>query len=83
MRDALEAINSRRESYETKDVSSKTKKWLRVLSSRIVYYGFVLDAVAQYDPQHVALIWGAMKFVFTVSLLSPWLLFVRTLQSND
>lgn len=70
MHDALEAINSSRDLYETKDAKSKTKKWLRLLSSRVVYYGFILNAIAQYDPQHVALIWGAMRFAFTVGILS-------------
>ncbi|KAG9854831.1 hypothetical protein KCU98_g2139, partial [Aureobasidium melanogenum] len=33
------------------------------ISSKIVYYGGVLDALSQHHPEYVALAWGAMKFV--------------------
>lgn len=46
---------------------SKTSARLDEISSRIVYYGGVLDALSQHHPEYVALAWGAMKFVLMVS----------------
>ncbi|THY17604.1 hypothetical protein D6D01_07455 [Aureobasidium pullulans] len=42
-----------------------TSKWIRLnsISSRIVYYGTVLDVLSQHHPEYVSLAWGAVKFV--------------------
>ncbi|KAF4829591.1 hypothetical protein CGCTS75_v006444 [Colletotrichum tropicale] len=37
--------------------------WLQVFSSRVVYYGQVLDTLAQHHPEYVGLVWGIIKFV--------------------
>jgi hypothetical protein len=54
------------------DASSEKRKhvhkWLTRFSSRITYYGQVLDMLAQHHPEYVALAWGALKFVLTVQL---------------
>ena len=52
--------------------SSRTPvhKWLTRFSSRIMYYGQVLDMLSQQHPEYVALAWGTMKFVLTVGLRS-------------
>jgi hypothetical protein len=42
------------------------RKWLEKLSCRIMYYGKVLDVLAQHHPEYVALAWGAMKLVLMV-----------------
>jgi hypothetical protein len=39
---------------------------LEKISSRIMYYGKVLDVLAQHHPEYVALVWGAVKFVLVV-----------------
>jgi len=39
------------------------KSWIRGLSSRILYYGQVLDVLSQHHPEYVALVWGVVKFV--------------------
>ena len=33
-----------------------------------MYYGNIFDVFAQHHPEYVALAWGAMKFLFVVSL---------------
>jgi hypothetical protein len=52
------------------DDSSSRKKWvqkcLRNFSSQMMYYGAVLDTLAQHHPEYVALAWGTVKFVFVV-----------------
>ncbi|TIA41929.1 hypothetical protein D6C78_01457, partial [Aureobasidium pullulans] len=42
-----------------------TSKWIRLnsISSKIVYYGTVLDVLSQHHPEYVSLAWGAVKFV--------------------
>ncbi|KAG9672487.1 hypothetical protein KCU99_g602, partial [Aureobasidium melanogenum] len=42
---------------------SKISGKLDEISSRIVYYGGVLDTLAQHHPEYVSLAWGAIKFV--------------------
>lgn len=48
-------------------MASKTWKWTSKLSSSILYYGRVLDAITQHNPQYVALFWGTLKFLLLVS----------------
>lgn len=45
---------------------SKISGKLDEISSRIVYYGGVLDTLAQHHPEYVSLAWGAIKFVLMV-----------------
>lgn len=45
---------------------NRTGHWLEKISSRIVYYGAVLDMLAQHHPEYVSLAWGATKFVLMV-----------------
>ncbi|KAI1131334.1 hypothetical protein F5Y10DRAFT_74044 [Nemania abortiva] len=39
------------------------QRWLRSASSRLLYYGNVLDVLAQQHPEYVSLVWGGVKFV--------------------
>jgi hypothetical protein len=61
------AVLAAKEKYEAKSTQSKARKWLTMLSARIMFYSKVLDALANYNPEYVALAWGAMKFLLTVS----------------
>ncbi|KAF2996823.1 hypothetical protein E8E13_002571 [Curvularia kusanoi] len=57
-------VEKAKQSYD--DASKKhtgAKKWLEKFSSRLMYYGNVLDALAQHHPEYVALAWGTIKFV--------------------
>lgn len=47
-------------------------KYLTKFSARIMYFGQVLDTLAQHHPEYVALAWGSLKFVFMV-ILAPLL----------
>lgn len=68
MKDVQEAVELAKTRY-TNSKNSKTREWLSWLSSRIMYYGAVLDTLSQHHPEYVSLAWGAMKFVFVVSKL--------------
>jgi hypothetical protein len=57
--------------YEGKrEKSSKAKKWVDAFASSMIQYAGVFDVLAQADPLHAGLAWGAIKFVFAVSCKS-------------
>ncbi|KAI1379320.1 hypothetical protein F4677DRAFT_408614 [Hypoxylon crocopeplum] len=56
-----------RSKYESQR-NSKAYKWLEKLSSRVAYYGVVLDVLVQHHPEYVSLAWGAFKFLFLAVL---------------
>jgi hypothetical protein len=66
MEDVQKAVNDAQARYNAKS-QSKARKWLTKLSSRVIIYGAVLDALVQYDPQYSSLAWGAIKFIFMVA----------------
>jgi len=68
MYDVQRAIVHAQAEYEKSSKKSKVRIWLARCSSRIIYYGNVLDVLVQQSPEYVSLIWGAMKFLFTVCL---------------
>ena len=55
--------------YETRDKGDKVGKWLTSFTSRICFYGNILDVLVQHHPEYVALVWGAMKTLFIVGTL--------------
>ncbi|RDW73419.1 hypothetical protein BP6252_07326 [Coleophoma cylindrospora] len=63
MKDVLEAVEKAQVYYETKH-NSKARDWLKAFSSRVDYYGKVLDVLVQQHPEYISLAWGAMKFLF-------------------
>jgi hypothetical protein len=71
MSDFMKALNQSKSKYENKP-ASKARKWLAVFSGKVTYYNTVLDVLVQQYPEYVSLAWGAMKFLFIVSLRS-WL----------
>jgi hypothetical protein len=66
MRDVLDAVNTSKKAYESKP-NSKARKWLSILSSRVIHYGDIMNVLVQHHPEYVSLAWGAMKFLFLVS----------------
>ncbi|PVI00366.1 hypothetical protein DM02DRAFT_614456 [Periconia macrospinosa] len=64
--DLHSSVEATRANYEQKRQDNKTNKWLAKLSSRITYYGRVLDVLVQHHPEYVSLAWGAMKFLFVL-----------------
>lgn len=61
-------VNQAKESYERRRQKGKARQWLSSFSSRLLYYGAVLDTLAQHHPEYVSLAWGAVKFVFIVCM---------------
>ena len=60
------AVEQAKQKYD--DASKKhtgAREWLEKFSARLMYYGRVLDALAQHHPEYVALAWGTVKFVLT------------------
>jgi hypothetical protein len=58
--------------YETSSHKIKgVLKWLGRFSARVMYYGQVLDVLAQHHPEYVSLAWGAVKFIFMVRPSAP------------
>ncbi|KAK3989041.1 hypothetical protein QBC44DRAFT_94922 [Cladorrhinum sp. PSN332] len=42
--------------------------WWKLMSSRMMQYEKVIDSVVSSHPEYAALVWGAMKFLLTVTL---------------
>ena len=61
-------VNQAKEGYERRRQKGKARQWLSSFSSRLLYYGGVLDILAQHHPEYVSLAWGAVKFVFIVCM---------------
>lgn len=55
------------DAYESKRSNSSARKWLQKFSRRVTHYSNILDVFVQHHPEYVALVWGAMKFLFLVS----------------
>jgi hypothetical protein len=62
-----EAVFGAQKVYEARSENCKARKWLSKLSSRVLFYSSVIDALAQHHPEYVALAWGAIKFFLIVS----------------
>ncbi|OCL01442.1 hypothetical protein AOQ84DRAFT_402968 [Glonium stellatum] len=54
--------------YEGRIKESKARRWLSALSTRIIYYGQILDVLSQHHPEYVSLAWGTIKFLFILVL---------------
>lgn len=65
-----EVIDNAKARYE-EGKRSKARKWLALLSTRVLLYGRVLDVLAQQHPEYVSLVWGAIKFFFIVGRPLP------------
>ncbi|KAF2188503.1 hypothetical protein K469DRAFT_703077 [Zopfia rhizophila CBS 207.26] len=68
MRDVQAAVLQAQAEYERKNKRPKLQIWLARCSSRIIYYGNIMNVLAQHHPEYVALAWGAMKFLFVAVL---------------
>lgn len=65
--DVQEVIVTAQEKYRARRRGSKVRERLATVSSRVLYYGHVLDVLSQHHPEYVSLAWGTMKFLFVVS----------------
>lgn len=63
MQDIQALVDQAKAHYDRAQDGKKIWKWLDKVSARIIFYGRVLDALAQHHPEYVALAWGTLKFV--------------------
>ncbi|KAI4658936.1 uncharacterized protein J4E79_006696 [Alternaria viburni] len=66
IKDVFSVVENAKKDYEDKskqDKHAEMRQSLERLSARIMYYGKIMDTLAQHHPEYVALVWGAMKFV--------------------
>lgn len=66
--DVLETVAEAQSKYAQKAEGFKARKWLGGLSTRIMYYGQIVDVMSQHHPEYVSLAWGTLKFLFVVSI---------------
>src|SRR5436853_610029 len=62
--DVQKVVADAKKKYDDESKRKKIQKWLQKLSGQMMYYGSVLDTLAQHHPEYVALVWGAVKVVF-------------------
>lgn len=73
MSDVLAVLHESQNRYDTK-VASRSKKakaagrWWKIAVSRINHYSQVVDTLVSSHPEYAALVWGALRFLFQVSL---------------
>lgn len=74
MKDVCEVVDQAKKFYDSgSDCKKKASKWVNRFANTVIYYGGVLDVLVQSDPTHAGLVWGALKFVFSVSPLSRFI----------
>ncbi|KAL1642212.1 hypothetical protein SLS58_005552 [Diplodia intermedia] len=66
--DVLETVTEAQSKYAQKTEVSRVRKWLGGLSTRIMYYGQIIDVMAQHHPEYVSLAWGTLRFLFVLVL---------------
>ncbi len=49
-------------------VIAATVSWWKALSARIMQYDRVIDTLVSSHPEYAALVWGSMRFLFTVTI---------------
>ncbi|KAK0634098.1 hypothetical protein B0T14DRAFT_86339 [Immersiella caudata] len=71
--DVLDILAKTQEAYLSKKrgrrkITSAAISWWKALSTRMMQYGSVINTVVSSNPEYAALVWGAMKFLFTVTI---------------
>lgn len=66
IQDVKAAVDDAQKAYESRSRKSKVRQYLAAFSTRIMYYGAVMDTLSQHHPEFVSLAWGAVKFLFVV-----------------
>ena len=67
LEDIQRTVINAKSRYELTHQNKKVGKWLSRLSSRVNFYGNIMDVLVQHHPEYVALAWGGMKCLFVVS----------------
>jgi hypothetical protein len=82
IKDVQQAIEDAKSAYEAKEKYSKTHQWIQKFSSRVLHYADIFDTLSQHHPEYVALVWGAIKFVFVVSCKPNLIEVILQLKTN-
>jgi len=78
MQDVKTAAEDAQRAYELRSSrKGKAQRYLSAFSSRIMYYGVIMDTLSQHHPEYVSLAWGAIKFLFIVGKISFYYHLVR------
>lgn len=48
---------------------AKVTSWWELVSSRMMQYERVIDSLVASHPEYAGIVWGAMKFLFMVSMI--------------
>ncbi|KAH9908653.1 hypothetical protein F4778DRAFT_356785 [Xylariomycetidae sp. FL2044] len=69
----LEALKQAQEKYEAKKANrskalAAVSSWWQKTASRIMHYEKVIDTIVSSHPEYSALVWGAMRFLFAITL---------------
>ncbi|ETS77199.1 hypothetical protein PFICI_11073 [Pestalotiopsis fici W106-1] len=64
LQDVVQAVDDAKRRSEEKHGPSRVYKSLVSFSQKLLHYGKVVDVLVSHHPEYVALVWGAMKFVF-------------------
>lgn len=69
IQDVVEVVVKAKTQYEDERGASKMHESLTAFSNRLMHHGNIMDALVSHHPKHVALVWGAMKLIFGVSVI--------------
>lgn len=63
--DVEQEVIRAKERYQAKS-NGRLRRWMAEFSSRVTYYGRILDMLVQHHPEYVSLVWGTTKMLFVV-----------------
>ncbi|KIW78437.1 hypothetical protein Z517_08273 [Fonsecaea pedrosoi CBS 271.37] len=65
LEDVKKTVERARDSYDDRsEPHARAKRWIGAFAANMARYGAVLDILANADPLHAGLAWGAVKFIF-------------------
>ncbi|KAI9662250.1 MAG: hypothetical protein M1821_008416 [Bathelium mastoideum] len=67
LHDVEAALLAAKASYDAR-TNSRARTYINKVSAGIMYYGNVMDMLAQHHPEYVSLGWGTMKLIFVLVL---------------
>jgi hypothetical protein len=73
MQDVLDVLEASQSKYQSRNAKrwkpvATAVTWWKQLSFRLMQYETVVDSFVSSNPEYAALVWGAMKFLFKVTL---------------
>ncbi|KAM7213549.1 hypothetical protein V8F06_011046 [Rhypophila decipiens] len=73
MSDVIQVLQEAQTQYGEKKAGrgrllATATSWWQVASSRLMHYEKVIDTIVSSNPEYAAIVWGAFKFLFTVTI---------------